>query len=211
MRARVAGPAELAKIRRPISATEPRNEADRKLAAAILGDDGSDDEASPMPPRAEAARPLRDQGQREVAGAAPAAPADGARSWPPSVSVPPLALPGASGMPGAPAAAARTASGSSIAAAAGGSEEGLAVAVAALAARIAELEGCLELDPRAATKPAKAGGGSGGQFSSSAHLGEGSAAAMVLADEREQGRHPTTEGQRAADIDSGPVASVWAT
>ena len=31
------GPAELAKIRRPISATEPRNDEDRKLAAAILG------------------------------------------------------------------------------------------------------------------------------------------------------------------------------
>ena len=31
-RARRAGPAELAKLRRPISATEPRNEADRKLA-----------------------------------------------------------------------------------------------------------------------------------------------------------------------------------
>jgi hypothetical protein len=113
-------------------------------------------------------------------------------------------------MPSVPTAAPHTASGSR-AGANRGSEEGLAVAVATLAARIAELESCLELDPRAATKPAAKAGSSGGQFSSSAHLGEGSAAAMVLADEQEQGRQPTTEGQRAADIDSGPVPSVWAT
>ncbi len=168
-----------------------------------------------MPPRADTEQPLGDQGKREAAGAATAAPAaqpgaDGARSWPPSVSVPPLSLPGARGMPSVPTAAPHTASGSR-AGANRGSEEGLAVAVATLAARIAELESCLELDPRAATKPAAKAGSSGGQFSSSAHLGEGSAAAMVLADEQEQGRQPTTEGQRAADIDSGPVPSVWAT
>ena len=113
-------------------------------------------------------------------------------------------------MPSVPTAEAHTASGSR-AGVAGGSQEGLAVAVAALAARIADLESCLELDPRATTKAATKAGSNGGQFSSSDHLGEGSAAAMVLADEQEQGRQPTTGGQNAAGMDSGLTQSVWAT
>lgn len=207
---------ELAKIRRPISATEPRNEADRKLAAAILGEDGSDDEGCPMPVRVPAepgtaseqlqdAELDREQPERAGARATPASSSGspGERSWPPSVVVPPLMLPEA-GVSNVPMAAARTASGTGVTTL----EEGLGVAVAALAARIAELENCLELDPRA---PRNA-------TTDAAHDAGGveSAAAMVLADEQEGGRQLPDqpaggEGGRGDKDDSAPAPSVWVT
>jgi hypothetical protein len=85
-----------------------------------------------------------------------------------------------------------------------GLEEGLGVAVAALAARIAELESCLKLDPRAATAVA--------QSSSPARPATDSAAAMVQEDERPggvDGSEPTDEGDALASPRAEP--SIWAT